>query len=68
MSMKRLCLTQSMAEISELAQDYADRCKLLNVPPAEIAVVNNCCQIRSSMKRSLPDVAVVLDVYHFCEW
>lgn len=30
-----------------------------------IAIVDNCCSVREYLLRGIPDIEVVLDVYHF---
>ena len=41
------------------------RCIKLGVPEPEMAVVNNCCTVRNQLYNMMPDLTVVLDVYHF---
>lgn len=41
------------------------RCVLLGVSEPELAVVDNCCQVRGHLNKSMPNLEVVLDVYHF---
>ena len=50
--------------MTEVLEGYKRRCDLLQVPYAEMAVMDNCCQVRSAIKKALPDVHIVLDVYH----
>lgn len=38
---------------------------ILNVLLPTIAVVDNCCNVRKFLVHGIPDLEVVLDVYHF---
>lgn len=38
---------------------------MLNTLLPIIAVVDNCCDVRNFLVRGIPDLEVVLDVYHF---
>jgi hypothetical protein len=60
-----MCQSASADETTELLEGYADRCKILEIAPAKTAVVDNCCHVRSKIKKALPDINVVLDVWHF---
>lgn len=37
----------------------------LDVPCPELAVVDNCCTVRNHLVAAMPDLCVVLDVFHF---
>lgn len=48
-----------------MLEGIALRHTILNVLLPIIAVVDNCCSVRSFLVRGIPDLEVVLDVYHF---
>ena len=41
------------------------RCIKLGIPESEMAVVDNCCTVRNQLNSVMPNLKVVLDVYHF---
>ncbi|KZP11522.1 hypothetical protein FIBSPDRAFT_756586, partial [Athelia psychrophila] len=59
------CQSASPAEAEEVLKGIKTRLDILGVPLPEMVVVDNCCQVRARILRALPDVQVVLDVYHF---
>jgi hypothetical protein len=52
-------------EIQELLEGLKRRCIELDIPFTEMITVDNCCHVRSQIMKALPDVQVVLDVFHF---
>jgi hypothetical protein len=42
-----------------------ERHEILKVPPPEMVIVDNCCQVRRQLVASLPNSSVILDVHHF---
>ncbi|GBE82885.1 hypothetical protein SCP_0412720 [Sparassis crispa] len=61
----RFCQSQSTSEIAEVLAGLKRRGELLQVPDPVLAVVDNCCHVRKSIKKALPEIDVVLDVWHF---
>ncbi|RDX39514.1 hypothetical protein OH76DRAFT_1324060, partial [Lentinus brumalis] len=61
----RLCLTQANAEVQELLEGVSRRLYLLEFAQPEMAVADNCCHVRAAIRKVFPDIAVVLDVWHF---
>ena len=37
----------------------------LGLPPPEILMADNCCQVRNSMQKVFPNIDVMQDVWHF---
>jgi hypothetical protein len=62
---QRLCQSGSPVEAQELLEGLKRRCIALGVPEPEMAVVDNCCSVHNQLTNSMPDLQVVLDVYHF---
>ena len=62
---QRLCQSQANAEIGEMLSGIKRRFDELGIPFPEIMVVDNCCHVRNEVCKCFPDIAVVLDVYHF---
>ncbi|KAL6299496.1 hypothetical protein BKA93DRAFT_829872 [Sparassis latifolia] len=52
-------------EISELLHGLKRRNMLLNVSDPSLAVIDNCCHMRSAIMKPFPDIYVMLDVWHF---
>jgi len=63
--LQRFCQTASAAEIEEVLEGIKKRCLELGVPLPELVVVDNCCHVRQTVTKVLPDAHVVLDVFHF---
>jgi len=59
------CLQFSPAEIHEILDGIAKQCKELGVLPPEMLVVDNCCHIWGNVTQAMPQICVLLDVYHF---
>ncbi|KAF9540596.1 hypothetical protein CPC08DRAFT_650852, partial [Agrocybe pediades] len=51
--------------IREILEQYSKRCETLGADLPVLVVVDNCCQVRRSIAEAIPNVLVVLDVYHF---
>jgi len=62
---QRFCQTASAAEIEEVLEGIKKRCLELGVPLPDLVVVDNCCNVRNTVAKVLPDAHVVLDVFHF---
>lgn len=62
---QRFCQSVSPAEIQEVLEGFKRRCEEIGVPLPEMVIVDNCCHVRSSIVKALPEVDVVLDVWHF---
>ncbi|KAI0720548.1 hypothetical protein C8T65DRAFT_567509, partial [Cerioporus squamosus] len=64
---QRWCPTQGHIEIEEQLEGVRRRLALLNFADPEIAVVDNCCHVKAAILKVFPDIAVVLDVWHFVQ-
>lgn len=64
-SYKRFCHTQLNAEVEEMLTGLKRRFTLLGVADPEMAIVDNCCHVKNAFRRVFPDIAVLLDVWHF---
>ncbi|KAI0712734.1 hypothetical protein C8T65DRAFT_562727, partial [Cerioporus squamosus] len=64
---QRWCPSQSNSEYVELLEGFHRRLLLLGVAPPEMAVVDNCCHVKAAILQVFPDIAVVLDVWHFIQ-
>lgn len=62
---QRFCQTQATAEIEEVLTGFKHRNALLEVADPEMAIVDNCCHVRSAVTKVFPDIHVALDVWHF---
>jgi hypothetical protein len=62
---QRLCQSGANAEIGEILAGIRRRFDELGIPFPDMIVVDNCCHVRGEIRKSFPDIAVVLDVYHF---
>ena len=62
---QRYCQCQSAAEIREILDGIARRCDELGVLLLEMLVVDNCCHVRGNVTQAMPQICVLLDVYHF---
>ncbi|KAI0365886.1 hypothetical protein BV20DRAFT_953305, partial [Pilatotrama ljubarskyi] len=62
--LQQFCQTQSNAEIEELLAGIKKRFGLLNIPDPDIVVADNCCHVRSPVKKVFPNTHVGLDVWH----
>jgi hypothetical protein len=62
---QRFCQSASPAEIHELLEGIKRRCSVGERELPEILVVDNCCQVRRQVCEVMPEILVVLDVYHF---
>ncbi|KAL6303302.1 hypothetical protein BKA93DRAFT_818125 [Sparassis latifolia] len=63
--LKRFCQSQSTSEIVEALEGLKRRDRLLGVPDPSMAVADNCCFVRAAVKKPMPEISVVLDVWHF---
>ncbi|GBE84639.1 hypothetical protein SCP_0606180 [Sparassis crispa] len=61
----RFCQSQSTSEIADVLAGLRQHGELLQVPDPMLAVVDNCCHVRKSIKKALPEIDVMLDVWHF---
>ena len=59
------CQSASLAEATEILERIRNQCRELGIPYPELAVVDNCCTVHAFINVSLPDLEVVLDVWHF---
>ncbi|KAI0685312.1 hypothetical protein C8T65DRAFT_592488, partial [Cerioporus squamosus] len=64
---QRWCPTQGNIEIEEQLEGLRRRLLLLGFADPEIAVVDNCCHVKAAISKVFPDIAVVLDVWHFVQ-
>ncbi|KAI0686377.1 hypothetical protein C8T65DRAFT_591216, partial [Cerioporus squamosus] len=64
---QRWCPTQGNIETEEQLEGLRRRLLLLGFAEPEIAVVDNCCHVKSAILKVFPDIAVVLDVWHFIQ-
>ncbi|KAI0694249.1 hypothetical protein C8T65DRAFT_585152, partial [Cerioporus squamosus] len=64
---QRWCPTQGNIEIEEQLEGVRRRLALLNFADPEIAVVDNCCHVKAAILKVFPDIAVVLDIWHFVQ-
>ncbi|KAI0696201.1 hypothetical protein C8T65DRAFT_583603, partial [Cerioporus squamosus] len=62
---QRFLTDQGHSQVEEILQGIKRRLTLLGISDPEIAVADNCCHIRSAIVKAFPDIAVVLDVWHF---
>lgn len=62
---QRFCQSASPAELQETLEGIALRHTVMGVALPIIAIVDNCCSVREYLLRGIPDIEVVLDVYHF---
>ncbi|KAJ7659689.1 hypothetical protein DFH06DRAFT_932790, partial [Mycena polygramma] len=49
----------------ELIESFKRRVELLGIKLPEIVTVDNCCTVGNKIRGVLPDIKVLLDVYHF---
>ncbi|KAI0704824.1 hypothetical protein C8Q76DRAFT_631245 [Earliella scabrosa] len=63
--LQRLCHTQGNAELEELLQGLKRRFALLGIEDPEIAVADNCCHVKITIRKVFPGISVCLDVWHF---
>ncbi|TFK92385.1 hypothetical protein K466DRAFT_480676, partial [Polyporus arcularius HHB13444] len=64
---QRWCPTQGNIEIEEQLQGVGRRLLLLGMAEPEIVVVDNCCHVKAAILKVFPNIAVVLDVWHFVQ-
>jgi hypothetical protein len=62
---QRFCQSASLAKAQEVLEGIKWCCIELGIPVPEIVVVDNCCQVCSHLTKAMPDIHIVLDVYHF---
>lgn len=62
---QRFCQSCSPTEAQEVLEGIKRRCAELGIPLPEMMVVDNCCQVRGHLTKVMPDMHIVLDVYHF---
>ncbi|KAH9001853.1 hypothetical protein EDB86DRAFT_2827611 [Lactarius hatsudake] len=62
---QRLCQTNAAAEIQESLKGIHQHCQQLRIEVPVLVAANNCCQIRNTVIKVLPNADTVLDVYHF---
>ncbi|TFY73725.1 hypothetical protein EWM64_g10287 [Hericium alpestre] len=60
----KLCQSQANAEMSEMLGGLKDRHDVLEEPPPEQFIADNCCHILRAILSVFPDAAVGLDVWH----
>ena len=65
---QRFCQSCSPAEAQEVLEGIKQQCVELAIPFPEMMVVDNCCQVCSHLTKVMPDMRIVLDVYHFLMW
>ena len=63
--LQRFCQTQGHSEIEELLRGLKRRFELLGIDPPEIAIADNCCQVRAVLVKVFESIWVCLDVWHF---
>ncbi|KAJ6460701.1 hypothetical protein C8R47DRAFT_1226202 [Mycena vitilis] len=61
----RFCQSGSASEIVELLQGLKTRLDALGVPYPEMVTVDNCCHVKTQILSVIPDIRVLLDVFHF---
>ncbi|KAJ6484175.1 hypothetical protein C8R45DRAFT_931628 [Mycena sanguinolenta] len=61
----RFCQLASPVEMFEVLEGIKKRCQELGVELPEMLVADNCCQVEKEAHRSMPDLQMCLDVYHF---
>ncbi|KAJ7615765.1 hypothetical protein DFH06DRAFT_1365836 [Mycena polygramma] len=61
----RFCQSGSATEIVELIEGFKRRVELLGVKLPEMVTVDNCCTVGNKIRSVVPDIKVLLDVYHF---
>ncbi|KAA1480032.1 hypothetical protein DENSPDRAFT_905230, partial [Dentipellis sp. KUC8613] len=61
----RFCQSQAHDEIREQLKGLKDRFEALSVAEPEMAIVDNCCQVRQAIEDIFPEIVVLLDVWHF---
>ncbi|KAJ7937612.1 hypothetical protein B0H13DRAFT_1588397 [Mycena leptocephala] len=49
----------------ELIEAFKVRVELLGVPLPEMVTVDNCCTVGNKLREVIPNIKVLLDVYHF---
>ncbi len=57
--------SQAHVEIENILKGTSNRFRLLGVADPELAVVDNCCQIKNAILAAFPHILVVLDLWHF---
>jgi Na+-translocating ferredoxin:NAD+ oxidoreductase RnfA subunit len=65
--LKRMCLSMSFKEITELLAGIRHRHEVQGVPVPKLVTADNCCQVRNAVTapEALPKAKVMLDVRHF---
>ncbi|KAJ7166768.1 hypothetical protein C8R46DRAFT_1351047 [Mycena filopes] len=61
----RFCQSGSATEIIELVGGFKARLELMGIKLPEMVTVDNCCTVGNKIREVLPDIKVLLDVYHF---
>lgn len=62
---QRFCQTRTNAEITELLDSLKRRHDALRVPPPEMMIADNCCQVQKAVSTVFPGTQIGLDVWHF---
>ncbi|KAI0746420.1 hypothetical protein C8Q80DRAFT_1219861 [Daedaleopsis nitida] len=64
----RFCHTHSNSKVEELLMELKQQFTLLGVAKPKVVIADNCCHVKSPIKRMFPQIAVCLDVWHFMMW
>lgn len=64
-NLERFCQSGSATEMIELIEAFKVRVELLGVPLPEMVTVDNCCTVGNKLREVIPNIKVLLDVYHF---